>query len=178
MRLPDRRVGAALAACLLALPAHAAQDPLERLNAAFADGRYEEALDAARSLADADLAAEWSSYLHSVAGDLPGALRCAREGLARSPAHAGLLTQALNASLTLGLAQGAPELSERLLAALSDADAARLAGAQELAARARELAQRDALAARSVARARNLVLAGVVAALLALVGLARSSSTS
>ena len=170
------RPSAALACLLLAAaPAAAArQEPLERVQAAFAAGRYDEALAAARALEDPALAAEWASYLHGVAGDLPGSLREARAGLAAEPQHAGLLTQALNAALTLGLAEGSGDLARRLLAASAGAEAAQLAAVQQLAEHARELERRDALAARSVARARALVLAVLAASVLALVALSRA----
>jgi hypothetical protein len=172
---PSRTARIGFAALLLALPAHAAQEPLERLNAAFAAGRYEEALEVARTLEDPALAAEWSSYLYGVAGDLPGALHAARAGLTRAPQHVGLLTQALNASLTLGLAEGATELAERLRLASAGADADQIARADELAGLARDLAGRDVLAARSVARARALVLAGLGVLLVALLALSRET---
>ena len=169
---------AALACLLLAAAPTAAdlQDPLERVQAAFSAGRYDEALGVARELEDPALAAEWASYLHGVAGDLPGSLREARAGLVVAPRHAGLLTQALNASLTLGLAEGSGELAERLLAASAGAGAAERASVQKLAEHARELERRDALAARSVARARALVLVSLAASVLALVGLSRNAA--
>ena len=169
---------AALAGLLLLAvsAAGAPQDPLERVNAAAAAGRYDEALEAARALEDPALAAEWASYLHGAAGDLPGSLREARAGLVLAPQHTGLLTQALNAALALGLAEGSGDLARRLSAASAGADAAQVARAQQLALHARDLERRDALAARSVARARALVLAGLAASVLALVALSRGGS--
>jgi hypothetical protein len=171
VRAPSRC--AALACVLAATSSGAPQAALERVNRAAADGRYEQALEAARELEDPALAAEWASYLHSAAGDLPGALREARAGLAKAPQHTGLLTQALNASLALGLAGGAGELAERLLAASAGAEEAQRAHALELAGRARELELGHAQAERGVSRARALVLAGLTASVLALVALAR-----
>lgn len=175
MQAASLAAGIALTALLIALPARAGQEPLARLNEAFAAGRYEEALEAARALEDPALAAEWSSFLYGVAGDLPGALHAARAGIAAAPQHVGLLTQALNASLALGLATGSSELAERLRTASAGADAAQVARVEELAGRARELAERHALAARSVARARALVLAGLGATVVALLALSLSS---
>jgi len=161
---------------LAAASAGAPQEPLERVNAACAAGRYDEALAAARALEDPALAAEWASYLHGLAGDLPGSLREARAGLLLAPQHAGLLSQALNAALALGLAEGSGELARRLLDASAGGDEAQIARAQQLAEHARELERLDALAARSVSRARTLVLAVLAASALALVALSRSSS--
>lgn len=155
----------------LALCAQAGQEPLERLNAAFAAGRYEEALVLAQALADPTLAAEWTSYLHAQAGDLPGALRAARTGLAAAPEHAGLLTQALNAALPLGLAQAAEPLASTLQRVGSDADRERIAA---LVGHALELARRERLAERCVARSRWVVGLGLLGSALAFAFLVRS----
>lgn len=157
--------------CALALCLGVAQDPLQRLNAAFAAGRIEEALEHARALEDPALGAEWTSYLHSQAGDIPGALRAARAGLALAPEHAGLLTQALNASLTLGLSESSTQLAERLRSLEGGSGAAR---SEELAGHARELAQREQLARRCIARSRAVVLAGLAMCSLGLLWFART----
>ncbi|HVS18400.1 MAG TPA: hypothetical protein VMT18_07365 [Planctomycetota bacterium] len=166
-------VAALWCTCASAL-AHSQDDVLQRLNDALVRTRYGEALQLADELADPALAAEWRSYLHGVAGDLPGALREARVGLEQAPAHAALLTQALNASLSLGLADGAVELSGRLLAAVGD-DPALAERAEALAGHARELESRERLAERSVARSRAVALAGLAAAVLAIALLARGA---
>ena len=171
-----RSPSAALAGLLLAASAAAApQAQLERVDAAAAAGRWDEALEAARALDDPALAAEWASWLHAQAGDLPGSLREARAGQRAAPEHAGLLAQALNAALTLGLAPESRDLGRRLVDASAGADPAQIARAEQLAGHARELERLDALARRSVARARALVLAALAASVLALAALARGA---
>lgn len=161
----------ALEVLLLALFAQTGQEPLERLNSAFAAGRFEEALEHAQSLQDPALAAEWSSYLHAQAGDLPGALRAARAGLASAPEHVGLLTQALNASLTLGLAEGTERLAATLQRVQGETDPAR---SEALVRHARELALRERLAQRCVARSRKVVWIGLALTALAFAFFARA----
>lgn len=147
---------------------------LQDLNEALGRARYSEALQLTGDLEDPALAAEWRSYLFGLAGDVPGALREARRGLEQAPGHAGLLTQALNASLTLGLAQSASDLSQRLVSTVQH-DPALAERALELQGLARELAGREALAERSVARSRAVALAGLLGALLALALLTRGA---
>jgi len=171
---PERRVAVLLVALLSGASAAAQEDVVRRLNEDLAGARYAEALRASEELTDRALAAEWQSYLYAQAGDLPASLREARAGLELSPEHVGLLTQALNASLSLGLAEGSRALAERLTqAARAAGDPSLLERAEYLGGLAREAARRQELAARSVARSRVVALAGLAGALAALLVLSR-----
>ena len=88
-----------LLVALLAFPAPlAAQSGLEE---AFADGRYDLALEALEGLGDPVLAAQWRFQVLHAAGDYPGALRAARAGLKLAPDDLALLQNAANCALTL-----------------------------------------------------------------------------
>lgn len=172
MRRVERLATALVATVPLALGAQAQDDVLRSLNEAAAAARYDEALRVTDDLDDPTLAAEWRSYLYLQAGDVPGALRAARDGLDVAPEHVGLLTQALNASLTLGLGSEASALSARLARA-SAGDPALAEQADRLAAWTRDLVEREGLARRSVARARAVALGGLAGAVLVLALLSR-----
>ena len=169
-----RCVLALLCGTLLCAPAAAQAGDLERLSELFAAARYDAALEQAAQLEDRVLAAEWASYIHSAAGDLTGSLRAARAGLELEPGRRGLLVNALNASLTLGLADTSLELAERLEAASLGTESAELERAERLSRLARELADLDALGAQRAVRARWTALLGLTGLLVLIALLART----
>ncbi len=168
----------ALVLALASLTAGAAVqdgDTVAHLQELHSQARYGEALDEVGHLQDPVLAAEWRCYLALAAGDYPAALAAVRAGLALQPEHRGLLINAINVALMLGLGDEALERANDLLRALD-------ASAQPVAAEERARAERLLDAARaqhelelqsehSVARAKILggsILALSLAALLAL----------
>ncbi|MBM3991773.1 MAG: hypothetical protein FJ298_12290 [Planctomycetes bacterium] len=168
----------ALACCTSALRAQT-----EGVAEAFADGRYDLALEAAEGLSDPVLATEWRFQVLHAAGDLAGALAAARAGLALAPSHPRLAPNAANVALTLGEGALALEFCDAWQAAL-DASAIAEAGARaaELERLARYRANALALRAlderaRSATKSAQLVVAvvlgGTVLALLALARRAR-----
>jgi len=161
--------GALLLAALL--PAASGQDPVR---APFEAGRYAEALEAASALEDPSLRGEWRFHVLYTAGDLPGALEAALEGLRSQPRHAALLVNATLCALELGSAELAVALAERL----SDAaeDPARRTRAAELLEQARSLAERRRAAERARGKAKGVALLGLAASLGSLAFLARSAA--
>jgi hypothetical protein len=158
----------ALLGALAGAPVCAGQDGRpEAVAALFGEARYDEALVEAARLEDAVLAAEWSSYIHATAGDLPGSLRAARVGLRLQPDHRGLLVNALTAALTLGLSELSLELARRLEAVLAGAPQgtteAELERARRLLDDARNLAALDAVGTQRAARARWTASIGLCA---------------
>lgn len=156
----------------------AAQDPIPEPAAAardhFAAGRYQAALDATASIEDAVLRAQWRFHVLYVAGDLPGALRAALEGLASSPRDVALAINATQCAVELGDHERAARLAERLEAiAAEEGDAGEHAARiGELRATAAALARTAELAAVARRRARWTAMGLLVAAAAALIGLA------
>lgn len=147
-----------------------------RLQELYAQTRFGEALDETARLSDPVLAAEWRTYLFLAGGDYPAALRAAREGLRSSPGHRGLLSNAVHAALTLGLAEEAMRLVEALEGALDEAGAAAGGEERERVQRLREAARaqrRLELEGRaSLLRARVVVVATLALVLGAMLALA------
>lgn len=170
-------------ALALALGASSAQAQAEGVAEAFAEGRYDLALEAADGLSDPVLAAEWRFQVLHSSGDLSGALAAARAGLVLAPAHPRLTQNAANVALTLG--EGALALQfcegwQRALEATAD-EGQRSAGFERLAryrANANELLALDAAARTATERARAAALVLLAAALLALWRLARPAAAS
>ena len=147
------------------------------VRAAFEAGELGRALELAGTLPEAALAAEWRFHVLYHGGDLTGALLAAEAGLASAPDHPRLLENAARCALTLGLGERAAAHVARWLAtpALDGAERAR---AQDLAAEAAALSERERelRAGTSRARAATLTLAGALAAAFWLVGLRSSGS--
>ncbi len=165
-------------ALALALCAPTARAQAEGVAEAFAEGRYDLALEAAEGLSDPVLAAEWRFQVLHAAGDLSGALAAARAGLVLAPQHPRLTQNAANVALTLGEGELALQFCDgwqRALEATGD-EAQRAAGLERLAryrANANELLALDAAARSATTRARVTALALLAAALVALWRLAR-----
>lgn len=173
-------VASALCALLCARSLHA---QAEGVAEAFADGRYDLALEAAEGLSDPVLAAEWRFQVLHAAGDLPGALAAARAGLALSPQHPGLSQNAANVALTLGEGRLALEYCAAWQGALeASTDAAQRASGLERLARyrasAEELIALDAQARAATSRARAVAVALLTLAVVALLWLSRTPRTA
>jgi hypothetical protein len=170
-------VASALCALLCARSLHA---QAEGVAEAFADGRYDLALEAAEGLSDPVLAAEWRFQVLHAAGDLPGALAAARAGLALYPQHPGLSQNAAIVALTLGEGRLALEYCDAWQGALeASTDAAERAGGLERLARYRASAEQlialDAQAREATSRARLVAIVLLALTVLALLGLSGST---
>lgn len=162
------RSSALVALLALGLPVRAQSG----IDEAFADGRYDLALDAIEGLADPVLAAQWRFQVLHAAGDYPGALHAARAGLERAPTNLALLQNAANCALTLGEGELALALCEQWSRALQSAPETERTAGLERAARYRSNAQEqvalDAAAASATRRARWTTLGLLTLALAAL----------
>lgn len=152
----------------LALPLRAQSG----IDEAFADGRYDLALDAIDGLSDPVLAAQWRFQVLHAAGDYPGALHAARTGLDHAPKNLALLQNAANCALTLGEGALALQLCEQWSTALQSAPEAERAAGLERVARYRTNASEqvalDEAAAGATRRARWTALGLLTLALAAL----------
>lgn len=128
------RSSALVALLVLGLPLRAQSG----IDEAFADGRYDLALDAIEGLADPVLAAQWRFQVLHAAGDYPGALHAARTGVRLAPTNLALLQNAANCALTLGEGALALELCEQWNSALQSAPEAERAAGLERVARYRD----------------------------------------
>ncbi|MCC7013755.1 MAG: hypothetical protein IT454_14435 [Planctomycetes bacterium] len=85
----------------------------QTIDALFAARRYEQAWNSIEDLEDATLREEWRFQILYAAGDLEGALRAIRSGLALAPNSERLLRNGASCALALGLATEANELCAR-----------------------------------------------------------------
>lgn len=146
-----------------------------------AEGRYAAALEAAEAEPDGLRRAQARVHVRHRAGDLAGALAAALAGLEADPSDPWLLEQAAFVAVSLNRGAQGEALAERLARAVQPAGAAdpgapeRAEGllAEARAARALELARRDALA-----RSRRVALGLLAASLLLGAFLARPTASA
>ena len=135
----------ALAFAIASVPASASMqdgDTVARLQELHSQARFGDALDEVAHLHDQVLAAEWRCYLDLAAGDLPAALAAVRAGLALQPEHRGLLVNAIQVALWLGVGDEALERANDLTRVLD-------ASAQTVSPDERDRAERLLEAARA-----------------------------
>jgi hypothetical protein len=168
---PERALHAAALVLAALLPAASGQDSVRK---PFEAGRFAEALEAASALDDPLLRAEWRFHVLYTAGDLPGALDAAMEGLQSQPASPALLVNATQCALELGFAERAAPLAERLSEVAGDP--AQRSRAAALLDQARALAARREAAERALARAKAVALLGLAVSLVSLAFFARGAA--
>jgi predicted Zn-dependent protease len=167
---PDRRLHAVALVLAALLSAASGQDSVRK---PFEAGRFAEALEAASALEDPLLRAEWRFHVLYTAGDLPGALEAAMEGLRSQPGNPALLVNATQCALELGFAERAAPLAERLSEVASDP--AQRSRAAALLDQSRALLSRRESAERALARAKGVALLGLAVSLASLALFARGA---